>query len=68
MSTLSRVRRRRTADRIFFLTVNLRRSLTALTGVEFALIVQTFHQSRDRLHQSLRQEKRSSCLPSCFTK
>jgi hypothetical protein len=55
LSTLSRVHRLRTADRIFFVTVNLRRSLPALTALEFASSLKTLQPSSDRLHQSPRR-------------
>jgi len=39
----------RVADRIFFVTVNLRRSLTPFTAAEYALILESFQESRRRL-------------------
>jgi REP element-mobilizing transposase RayT len=46
---MSRVHRLRATDRIFFVTVNLRRSLPALGDAEFASIVAIFEESRRRL-------------------
>ena len=46
---MSRVHRLRAADRVFFITVNLRRSLAPLTAAEYALILESFQESRRRL-------------------
>jgi len=46
---MSRVHRLRAADRIFFVTVNLRRSVTPFTAAEYALILESFEESRRRL-------------------
>jgi REP element-mobilizing transposase RayT len=46
---MSRVHRLRVADRIFFVTVNLRRSLPPFTAAEYALILESFEESRRRL-------------------
>jgi REP element-mobilizing transposase RayT len=46
---MSRVHRLRVADRIFSVTVNLRRSLPPFTAVEYALILESFQESRRRL-------------------
>lgn len=46
---MSRVHRLRAADRIFFVTVNLRRSLPALCDAEFASILASFEESHRRL-------------------
>ena len=46
---MSRIHRLHAADRIFFVTVNLRRSLPALGDAEFASILASFEESRRRL-------------------
>src|SRR5574337_1487040 len=46
---MSRVRRLRATDRFFFVTVNPRRSLPSFTDTEYALIVQSFEESRRRM-------------------
>ncbi len=46
---MSRVQRLRVADRIFFVTVNLRRSLRPFTESEFPSILTSFEDSRRRL-------------------
>ena len=43
---MSRVHRLPAADRIFLVTVNLRRSLTPFTAAEYALILESFQESR----------------------
>ena len=47
---MSHVQRLRTSDRIFFITVNLRRGATPLTGGEYALGVGALAASRRKLH------------------
>jgi REP element-mobilizing transposase RayT len=46
---MSRVHRLRAADRVFFITVNLRASLSPFTAAEYALILESFQESRRRL-------------------
>jgi hypothetical protein len=46
---VSRVRRLLTADRIFFVTVNLRRALAPLADDEFRLVATAMNESRPRL-------------------
>jgi REP element-mobilizing transposase RayT len=46
---MSRVRRLLVSDRIFFVTVNLRRSLPCLSEEELPLVVQALAESRRRL-------------------
>lgn len=46
---MSRVHRLRTGDRIFFVTVNLRRSLSPFTAREYPAILKAFEESRRRL-------------------
>jgi putative transposase len=46
---MSRVRRLRSGDRIFFVTVNLRRSLPRFTAQEYPAILEAFQESRRRL-------------------
>ena len=46
---MSRVHRLRAADRVFFITVNLCRSLSPFTAAEYALILESFQESRRRL-------------------
>jgi REP-associated tyrosine transposase len=48
-SGMSRVKRLRTGERIFFVTVNLRQSLPLLTAREYPLIVECLEESRRRL-------------------
>ena len=50
---MSRVHRLRLSDRIFFVTVNLRRSLPSFTEAEFPLILASLEGSRRRLGFSL---------------
>jgi putative transposase len=47
---VSHVRRLRTSDRIFFITVNLRRALPPLALEEYGLLVDAVAESRQRLH------------------
>ena len=51
---MSQVHRLRAADRIFFVTANLRRSLAPFTATEYALILESFEESRRRLGFLLR--------------
>ena len=53
LHTMSRVHRLRLSDRIFFVTMNLRRTLPAFTEAEFALILKTPDESRRRLDFAL---------------
>ena len=46
---MSRVHRLLTTDRVFFVTVNLRRTLAPLAGGEFALVAAAINESRRRL-------------------
>jgi REP element-mobilizing transposase RayT len=46
---VSRVHRLRTADRIFFITVNLRRALPPLADGEYALVADALIESRRKL-------------------
>ena len=46
---MSRVHRLRSGDRIFFVTVNLRRALPPFTAREYPAILQAFQESRRRL-------------------
>jgi len=46
---MARVHRLRATDRIFFVAVNLRRSLPALGDAEFAAVLASFEESRRRL-------------------
>ncbi|MCJ7503878.1 MAG: transposase [Acidobacteriia bacterium] len=46
---MSRVRRRLVSDRIFFVTVNLRRSLPFLREEELPLVVEALAESRRRM-------------------
>jgi len=46
---VSHVRRLRAADRIFFITVNLRRALPPLAGGEYALLADALTESRRKL-------------------
>ena len=50
---MSHVHRVRTSDRIFFITVNLRRKLARLAGEEFALLTNALVESRRKLHFQL---------------
>ena len=46
---MSRVHRIRLSDRVFFITVNLRRTLPPFTEAEFPLILSSLDESRRRL-------------------
>ena len=47
---MSNVHRLRTSDRIFFITVNLRRALGPLAGGEYELVLDALAGSRRKLH------------------
>jgi REP element-mobilizing transposase RayT len=47
---VSRVHRLRTSDRIFFITVNLRRALPRLVDHEYGLVLDGLAESRRKLH------------------
>jgi hypothetical protein len=47
---MSHVHRLRTSDRIFFITVNLRRGVAALAEGEYARVVEALVASRRKLH------------------
>jgi REP-associated tyrosine transposase len=47
---VSHVHRLRTSDRIFFVTVNLRRALPPLVDGEYRLVAEAFMESRRKLH------------------
>ncbi len=47
---MSHVHRLRTSDRIFFVTVNLRRAITPLASSEFGRVVAAVDASRRKLH------------------
>ncbi|MGH9328182.1 MAG: REP-associated tyrosine transposase [Terriglobia bacterium] len=50
---MSHIHRLLTTDRIFFVTVNLRRALAPLVGEEFRLLTAAMEESRRRLHYLL---------------
>jgi len=47
---VSHVHRLRVSDRIFFVTVNLRRALAPLSGTEYAQVAAAMEESRRKLH------------------
>src|ERR1039458_2960370 len=46
---MSRVQRLRTSDRIFFITVNLRRALTPLADGQYARVTDALAEARNKL-------------------
>jgi REP element-mobilizing transposase RayT len=47
---VSHVHRLRLSDRIFFVSVNLRRALARLSELEYDLLVEAIRESRQKLH------------------